>query len=432
MASDNEIPHLDWADQKWEAKFYELKKFKDKYGHCEVPRKMKNLRSLLVWSIRQRTYRRYEPLKYNPERLRKLDSIGFCWDIYDKIFEESFRKLENHYKKYGNSDVRHIEDKKLAVWCNTLRYAKRTGNPRVTLERVEKLNSIEFNWNPPFEEKVEMEWLNKYNELKEFKKEHGRLDVPDSIKKYKALRFWCIRQRAHRHYKKRIYDADKIKMLDKIGFCWEPRNEKFDSCFKRLEKYKKKNGHCNVSLSEDKELSVWCNMLRKGKRDKTGWLSLERIKRLNSLDFSWEPPLHEMAWENQFAQLLVYKKLHGHCDVPENDNKFYRLHRWCVTQRVEMRKKPLQYPKERKKRLDTIGFSWDIKQKWFEQHLAKLKEFKQKNGHCRVLRKDDYILAEWCWKIRRERREGLPSLTKEKIKKISALGFDWDPRGIAK
>ena len=64
----------------WHKGFQELKKCMETHGNCNVP---KNHGSLGNWIISQRQkYRLLKEGKPSPmsdDRIRKLESIGFCW-----------------------------------------------------------------------------------------------------------------------------------------------------------------------------------------------------------------------------------------------------------------------------------------------------------------------------------------------------------------
>jgi len=72
----------------------ELRKFKDKEGHCNVPKSYSDNPELGRWVNRQRGQR----LTILKERYSKLDSIGFTWnkkpDAKWEIMFEELRKLK--------------------------------------------------------------------------------------------------------------------------------------------------------------------------------------------------------------------------------------------------------------------------------------------------------------------------------------------------
>ena len=64
----------------------------------------------------------------------------------------------------------------------------------------------------------------------------------------------------------------------------------------------------------------------------------------------------------------------------------------------------------------------------FNDRVAALREYKEKNGHLSVSKKDDESLYNWCTHIRRSRNkpgEGTMKLTADRIATLDAIGFDW-------
>ena len=115
--------------------------------------------------------------------------------------------------------------------------------------------------------------------------------------------------------------------------------------------------HCNVP-AEDKfdgyALGKWCSVQR-GTKNK-GFLSEERVKRLEGLGFIFDPHAQIEKWEEAFLSLEAYKEVNGDCLVTQGHQtqRDYKLGTWVVTQR---RAKDTM-SKERKQRLDDIGFDW--------------------------------------------------------------------------
>jgi len=57
-----------------------LERFKQKYGHCNVPTKWPKNVALADWVQRQRLYKKRG--KLSQDRVRRLDRMGFSWAIY--------------------------------------------------------------------------------------------------------------------------------------------------------------------------------------------------------------------------------------------------------------------------------------------------------------------------------------------------------------
>ena len=66
--------------------------------------------------------------------------------------------------------------------------------------------------------------------------------------------------------------------------------------------------------------------------------------------------------------------------------------------------------------------------KSFEQRIADLKAYKEKNGHIKVKRSEDKSLYDFCRDMRQARNNPEKSnraLTDDRVASLDALGFDW-------
>jgi Helicase associated domain len=111
-------------------------------------------------------------------------------------------------------------------------------------------------------------------------------------------------------------------------------------------------------------------------------MSPDRRRRLEALP-GWSWNARSDLWDEGFAHLKEFSEHEGHCRVPygyksEDD---YRLGIWVLTQR---KKKDLMNP-DRRQRLEAMpGWSWDPHSDRWEEGFAHLREFSQREGHCRA------------------------------------------------
>lgn len=77
---------VDWdvsATAQWHNKYYQLKKFKESYGHCNIGRaeveKDASLKTMKRWISAQRTA--YNDGKLSNNKVNLLDDIGFSWSV---------------------------------------------------------------------------------------------------------------------------------------------------------------------------------------------------------------------------------------------------------------------------------------------------------------------------------------------------------------
>lgn len=87
---------------RWEDKYEELKQFRQEHGHCRVPRRNHNYRyaaQLERWIRSQREMmkkmNRGEKSTLTPERIAKLDALGFIWDASNGKKKKSSQKSKS-------------------------------------------------------------------------------------------------------------------------------------------------------------------------------------------------------------------------------------------------------------------------------------------------------------------------------------------------
>jgi len=158
----------------------------------------------------------------------------------------------------------------------------------------------------------EKRWLERFHELKEFKKKYGHCRVPQCFLFNKALGNWVHNQR--RLYKKvktgekvkSILTEERVEMMNNLGFEWvlnrgsgnrhdygrdQTPHDEWHAMFLELTMFKFENGHCDVSqlLDPNSCLYRWVIEQRReylnyvyGNETK---MTTERIKQLMSLGF---------------------------------------------------------------------------------------------------------------------------------------------------
>ena len=109
-----------------------------------------------------------------------------------------------------------------------------------------------------------------------------------------------------------------------------------------------------------------------------GQLRESRIKKLESIGFSWE--LH-MDWDSRMQQLRVFKAKYGHCNVPQQIKMNGKgrvgtcsLGTWVTMQRMKRRSGRLS--ERQKEQLENIGFSWGLHAEWESRYEVSLSLFR--------------------------------------------------------
>ena len=155
-------------------------------------------------------------------------------------------------------------------------------------------------------------------------------------------------------------------------------------------------------------------------------LAQDKIKRLDDLGFIWDP--HTYEWNKNIDDLVDFKSINGHCNVPQNYPENPALGGLCSNLRRYYKKNKLAQDKI--KRLDDLGFIWDLLEYEWNKNYNALIDFKSIHGHCNVPRNyPEYpALGRWCDKQRTAYKNN--KLSKDKIKQLDDLGFSWSLRKV--
>ena len=399
----------------WDENFGELLKFKEKNGNCNVPQNYPSNHSLGTWVNTQR--QAYKNNKLSLEQINRLNSIGFDWDPINTYWEKMFSELLIFKKLTGHCNVpcHSSENTSLGIWVGTQRNAYK--NNKLSLEQINKLNSIGFDWDPinTYQKKM-------FNKLLIFKKLTGHCNVPQIYNDNPSLGIWVTNQRSA--YKNKKLPLEQINRLNSINFDWDPINTYQKKMFNELLIFKKLTGHCNVPCNyyDNPQLSIW--VVTRRQAYKNNKLSLEQINRLNSINFDWDPI--NTSWQNRFDQLVRFKELHGHCNVPKSYSINPSLGIWVGTQRKKYINKKLSLGQTN--RLNSIGFDWDPINTSWQNRLDQLVQFKELHGHCNVPRSytNKPKLGSWVSKQRCAYKN--KKLSPNRINKLNTIGFDWNPK----
>jgi hypothetical protein len=260
--------------EQWDKAFNELMDFHAKRGHCRVaPNLIKNGVSLGQWVLRQRANKD----ELTRERVKRLESIGFSWDAYADKWEEAFSELKKYFEDKGHTQVPalyEVEGLKLGAWVGTQRRTK----DQLTAERIERLNALDFSWDPLLDS-----WEEAFRALQEFKNREGHSRVAINLKvDGLKLGTWVSRQRQM----KDKLTPDRVKRLEALGFCWDTASAQWEVFYMALKQFRKREGHCQVArnfIENDLKLGVWTN----NQRYKKHKLNPEQILRLDELQFIW-------------------------------------------------------------------------------------------------------------------------------------------------
>lgn len=149
----------------------------------------------------------------------------------------------------------------------------------------------------------------------------------------------------------------------------------------------------------------------------------------------------QCKWEQMFERLLVFKREHGDCLVPNRYPQEPALGSWVSTQRRQYKiltsnsTESTPMTAERARKLESVGFVWqtrDPRHVPWETRYKELCEYQKKHGDCLIPigYKDNVQLSNWVSTQRQEyklMRDGRPSrLTDDRIRLLEKVGFVWE------
>jgi hypothetical protein len=151
-----------------------------------------------------------------PDKSKKLNNLGFVWNLPDYKWDEGYEYLKQYVKNNGDAlvNISHkINGYNLGSWVSTQR--RDEVKNRTLPERKQKLDELGFIWDVK-----EYYWNQGYKHLKQYVKDNGDTLVNKS---YKIDGFklgqWVGSQRREKTNNR--VPPERIQKLDELGFAWK-------------------------------------------------------------------------------------------------------------------------------------------------------------------------------------------------------------------
>ena len=214
-------------DGRWNKRLGELRKYREKNRHCNVP---ESEDPLGIWVKVQRSLcRKREKGEQNSltdDRVAALDEIGFEWVSLGtnnpEKWDERLSELREYREENGHCNVPRSQGP-LGKWVKHQRYLyrKREAGEQTPLteERVAALDAIGLEWDG---NKYGDRWHERLCELRDYKEQNGHCNVPQS---QGPLGRW-VRMQRYLHQKrgtgkKTPLTDERVAALDAIGLEWD-------------------------------------------------------------------------------------------------------------------------------------------------------------------------------------------------------------------
>lgn len=326
-------------------------------------------------------------------------------------WEQRFAELQRFQKRRGHCRVplSWPEHRPLAQW--TLLQREQQG--RLPLDPLRRLYDLGF----PFG-RLERHWLGRFFELVDYQRKQGHCNVSPAQKGCAELGQWVQLQR----YNRKGMALHRLRRLTGLGFEWDAHAALWNERFRELQAFKAKHGHCSVPTDwpENRRLGFWVAT----QRSRKALVPPERRRRLSQSGFVWNP--FEDLWERGFAELKAFYEQRE--SRPWSRGEVHRVVSWASLQRRHKRRLSVRQIR----RLDSIGFDWAPFENQWNKNFQALVAYQKRFGHCLVPLKwkENPALGVWVNTLRSQRARKR-FLTRERLRQLNAIHFDWDFRRVA-
>jgi len=271
----------------WERNFALLEQYRDREGHCKVP-KMYEEDDIKLGNWLDNQRQAFKRGKLNESYQRRLEAIGISWDLFGDSWEQNFALLERYNEREGHCNVPNNyeeDDIKLGRWLGSQRQAFKRGKLDESYQR--RLDAIGISWDP-----LADDWERNFALLERYNEREGHCNVPQGHEENGVkLGTWLNHLRQAFKKKRGKLDESYQRRLEAIGISWDPYGDSWEQNFALLERYNEREGHCNVPQGHDEngiQLGTWLNRQRQARKGNQSYtLSEDRVKRLDEIGIRW-------------------------------------------------------------------------------------------------------------------------------------------------
>lgn len=252
----------------WQLLLSQLNKFYQKNGHANIPPDYEDKKLYKKYLYVMRCKNKF-PQWVNEE----LKKIGIIYipkeisnaDIWDKYYNEYIL-----FVKQNNTTIVPRTISNLYGWW--LKQIREFKNNNLSPEKLDKLKSINFNFNSINKSKDEI-WDIRFNELKEYYLINGHF----KIKTNELLTMWISNQK--KAFLKKYLSEDKIIKLNSINFFASLDLRSWDEKYEEIKIFYNLNGHHNCR-NTNKETFYWLCQIKQKLNSSKNNLTIDQINKL--------------------------------------------------------------------------------------------------------------------------------------------------------
>ena len=218
--------------------------------------------------------------------------------------EDDYRPISIAQSPNTESGLNILQDLKTELpffsWASEASDADRSVSSSDDLDDMEERGNRYYQRN---------QWSQRYQELVQYRAEHGDCLVPHNWNGNRKLAQWVKRQR-HQYqlkmqWKHSTLTDDRQQALEELGFVWEAHNAMWEEQYKELQEFRRQHGHAKVPgiYPTNPQLALWVKRQKRQCRlylacsnetklrepgSSFGGMTEERLRRLVGLGFDWK------------------------------------------------------------------------------------------------------------------------------------------------
>lgn len=448
ILTQERISKLDSIGMRWESAqvvrwrnyYIAAKAYYEEFGNLLVPATLiYHDIKLGAWISRVRRYRKYGMQYITPEQISELDKIGMIWSVIDLNWEKNITAAREYFNEHGNLDVscNYVTSTglQLGAWIFSVRESYLNPNSKrktLTKEQIQELSDIGMKWK----KKGDFTWEAYYDQLCEYKKEHGNIEVPSLFICENGCKLgkWLYCQKVK--YGVSLL-KERAEKLEALGVDWNFKNPWFEK-FEIIKSYYDKHGNVDVSTTlviDGVWIGKWLDEQVKRLYGQRGLkvLTDKQVELLKSIGAHKKLNGNDKKWKDNYDDLVKYYKENGNTEVPHSyvsKNGRY-IGKWAAKQRLYYANHRLA--EDRIKMLQKIHFRFEIEEPW-DTGYKHAEAYYEQNGNLSVAKSyvcfDGYRLGNWIagqrhqYSVYQSGQEA--SITKEQIDKLNQISMIWN------
>ena len=247
-------------ENKWEIYFAALVRYREVYGHYDIPSVYETPEGLQLGRWYRRICEKYSNDELPAEKVQSLMEIGVnLGPLRSRNWNKGYALAKEYYEGFGDLLVPHdycTDDMKLGIWISTQRENKASG--KLSAEQISMLEEIGMCWD-----RNEDKWSRGFQIIQEYVLNVGDINstpVGYSIEGF-DLYAWLGTQRSR--YKQGKLSEDRIRKLESVGIQWSLSEVFWNSGYEHAVQYKSGHGSLKMPIGyvcEDGfKLKSWLN-----------------------------------------------------------------------------------------------------------------------------------------------------------------------------